>query len=65
MCFESSKLHDIKKWQSTSKIRNLKVSKTNISSFYQNILQKMGGRNSSQIIFHFKATRKKSKGILT
>ena len=33
-------------------IRNLKVFKTNIWSFYQNILQKMGRRNSSQMITH-------------
>ena len=33
--------------------RNLNVFKTKILSFYQNILQKMGRRNSSQMILHF------------
>ena len=35
------------------KIRSLKVFKMNIWSFYQNILQKMGMRNSSQTILPF------------
>ena len=51
MCFESSELHDMKK-MTKYKVRNLKVFKTNIESFYQNILQEMGRRNSSQMILH-------------
>ena len=60
MCFESSKPHEIKKWQSAK----LKDFKTNIWSFYQNILQEMG-RNSSQTILHFQTTWKMSKQILS
>ena len=40
------------------KIRNLKVFKTNIWSFYENILQKMERKNSSKWFFIFKQLEK-------
>ena len=47
------------------KTRNLKVFKTIRWSSYQNISQKMGRRNSSQMFLYFKATWKMPKRILS
>ena len=47
-----------------NKIRNLKVFKTKIWSFYRVILQKMGRRNSSQMILYLYATWKIPERIL-